>query len=283
MFYFIFILMLVIPNDIEAVDVKTYIPKNAIPLLETLYKEQQRLFKEHPYVEYFPALIEQESCISLTHSRCWSAKSTLNTKRELGVGFFQITKAFNSNGSIRFDVLNELKRAYKSELSDLTWGNIANSPNLQIRAGLLKVKDTWKNLYNVKDPRNRAIMTDAAYNGGLGHVNRERRVCGLQKNCNPQIWFGNVEMIRSVKSQRPLYGKRSAWDINREHPRSVFNIRMPKYLKYYKSQTWFKNIGMSNVNDHAVESISSGDVKPEEMNQPSNNAISIPCDCKCNN
>ena len=226
------LLFLLFPlTALGSVSVKTYIPKNAFEHLPTVKKEQERLMPGFKYPEYFGGLIEHESCISLTHSRCWNSKSQLKTKRELGIGLGQMTKAYNANGTIRFDSLTNMRRIYASELKELTWSNIAARPDLQIRALILMTMGNYNRFQAVKDEFERLAMTDAAYNGGLGHTLRERQQCGLKKNCDPQKWFGNVEKI-VIKSTKPLYAGRSAYDINRHHVTDVLYIRMPKYIPY---------------------------------------------------
>lgn len=214
-----------------SVSVKTYVPKNAFEHLPTVKKEQERLLPDFKYPEYFGGLIEHESCISLTHSRCWNSKSQLKTKREFGLGLGQITRAYNANGTIRFDSLSEMRRIYATELKEMSWNNIANRPDLQIRTIILMTIGNYNKFYTVKDEFERLAMTDAAYNGGVGHTLKERQQCGLKKNCDPQKWFGNVEKI-IVKSTKPLYAGRSAFDINRHHVKDVLYTRMPKYKPY---------------------------------------------------
>jgi hypothetical protein len=181
------------------------------------------------------SLIEHESCISLTHSRCWDPSSRLKTNREEGAGFFQITRAYKSDGlSIRFDALAELKSKYRNELHELNWSNIYIRPDLQIRAGILKLKEN----YEIFIPYSASIedalaFADAAYNGGVSGVNKERRACVLTKGCNPGKWFGNVELL-CLKSKAALYGKRSACDINRHHVKDVLLIRATKYSIFFK-------------------------------------------------
>jgi hypothetical protein len=68
---------------------------------------------------------------------------------------------------------------------------------------------------------------DAAYNGGIDGVLNERRACGMTDNCDPQQWWGNVERV-CLKSKAPLYGTRSACDINRHHVKDVW-LRMDRY------------------------------------------------------
>lgn len=213
--------------------VSTYIPPKAKLLMSLVKFETQMYFEEFEYPAYVPALIEHESCISLTHSRCWDPRSELNTKRERGVGLGQITKAYTSTGSIRFDALTENKLKYKSALSELNWETVRDRPDLQIRTLILMTKEKYNLLYNIDDSFERLAFADAAYNGGYGGMQKERRYCGLAKGCDPQKWFGNVE-FKCMKSRAILYGNRSACDINRHHVTDVLNTRIPKYTYFFE-------------------------------------------------
>lgn len=215
-----------------AQNISTFIPAKAPPLLPLVYKEAERLAPTLPSMSYFPALIEHESCISLTHSRCWSSISELRTAREQGLGLGQLTRAFNADGSVRFDALTDMRRRYASELSEMSWNNLRNRPDLQIRTIVLMVRESYIRLAGVKYPNERLAMTDAAYNGGAGGVLKERTACGLAAGCDPNYWFGNVELF-CMKSRKPLYGGRSACDINRHHVADVWK-RQPKYEKNYQ-------------------------------------------------
>lgn len=169
----------------------------------------------------------------MTHSRCWDPTSRLKSSREEGAGFFQLTRAYTSSGTIRFDVIAELKSKYKSQLYELNWENVYTRPDLQIRAGILKSKETYELFKNVgADTTESLAFADAAYNGGIGGVNNERRACKLSTSCDPSRWFGHTEHI-CLKSKVALYGTRSACDINRHHVRDVILIRSGKYRKYF--------------------------------------------------
>jgi len=85
----------------------------------------------------------------------------------------------------------------------------------------------------VKDNHEAYAFADAAYNGGLGGVDHERRACKLASWCDPNRWFDNVEKL-CLKSKVALYGNRSACDINRHHVRDVLLNRSAKYLAYIK-------------------------------------------------
>lgn len=208
-------------------NVQTYIPAQAAQHQATFKQEVDRFWPDHPRREVLPALAEHESCQSLTHSRCWSAKSRLKTSREEGAGLGQQTRAWYPDGRLRFDNVAELSRKH-SELRDLSWSNIYSRPDLQIRALVLESRDSYRALSMVSDPLARLQFTDAAYNGGLGGVQKERRACGLRAGCDPQKWFGHVELT-CLKSRQALYGGRSPCDINRHHVKDVTVTRAPKY------------------------------------------------------
>lgn len=211
---------------------KTKIPERCEALVQPLLNEVEIYFPSSPSYPYFSALIEHESCISLTHSRCCSPTSELKSSREQGIGIFQLTRTWRPDGSVRFDTLSDLARQYKKELGELSWLNVKSRTDLQLRAGVLLLRQNYNGLVSVKDPMNRLHMTDAAFNGGLGGLRKERTACGLAKDCDPQIWFGHVERY-CLKSKKPLYGGRSACDINRHHASDVFNNRLGKYERLY--------------------------------------------------
>ena len=214
------------------IDVKTYIPVNAAQYFPTLNEQIQQTWVPRPYHHYFGGLIEQESCISLTHSRCWSPTSRLKTSREEGAGLGQLTRAYRSDGSIRFDALADSRRLDPRGLNELRWDNVYQRPDLQMRVIILMTRANWNSIAKlVPDDYNRLAMADAAYNGGLGGVMNERRACAGKPGCDPNIWFGNVEKT-CLKSTKPIYGNRSACMINREHVTYVLKMRMDKYRNY---------------------------------------------------
>ena len=208
-------------------DVHRVIPAAAEEHRVTLRAEMDARWPDHPRREVVPALIEHESCITLTHRRCWSATSRLKTTREEGAGLGQLTRAWRADGALRFDALAELRERHPA-LRDLSWATIYQRPDLQLRAVVLKLRGDYLALRVVEDPRERLAFTDAAYNGGLGGVQKERRACQVKADCDPQLWWGHVEDT-CLKSKAPLYGTRSACDINRHHVRDVLLTRAPKY------------------------------------------------------
>jgi len=222
------------------VNYKKYIPVNAVKLIPLLHEESTKILPNFNFYPYFPALIEHESCITLCSKRCWNAKSRLKTSREEGAGLGQITRAWR-NGKLRFDTLAVLKRKYRKQLHDLNWKNIYDKPKLQIRAMLLLWRNNYKRFPNDINFINKLAFSDASYNQGYYRTYKDRQLCKLKNNCNPKIWFNNVEKTCTA-SKRILYGNRSACDISRHHVRDVF-ARIPKYYFFYSK------LGYTNIND----------------------------------
>lgn len=187
-----------------------------------------------PKAAALASLIEHESCISLTHSRCWNPRSRLKSQREEGAGLGQITRAYRQDGSIRFDALQELRNRHPEYLKEASWNNIYTRPDLQIRMVILKMQDNYKYYkpYSL-DWWQALAFSDAAYNGGVGGVDNERRACKLAKWCDHTQWFDHVEKL-CLKSRAALYGNRSACDINRHHVRDVLLTRLEKYDKFWQ-------------------------------------------------
>ncbi len=206
----------------------TYVPVNAKIYAPILDKELHKDFDVFPFFPYFGGLIEQESCIALTWHSCWNPKTQLLTKREQGAGLGQLTRAFNSNGTVRFDSLEAIRAQHHRELKDLSWANILTRPDLQMRAMIIMSRDNYNRLSMVPDSYNRMAFSDSAYNEGLGGVYRDRRLCNLTKGCNPNIWFDNVSKV-CMGREKPIYGNRTPCDINRTHVYNVLLLRMDKY------------------------------------------------------
>ncbi len=190
-----------------------------------LKAEQRRLWPDHPAPAVLAALVEQESCPSLRARSCWSPSAQLKTEREEGAGMPQLTRAYRKDGTQRMDSLTSLRNQYGAELGELSWSNVYQRPDLQLRAMVLMSRDAARAF---RAAPAMLAFGDAAYNGGAGGVQQERRACALSPGCDPGQWFGAVER-HCLKSTQPIYGTRSACDINREHVRNVLLVRWPKY------------------------------------------------------
>lgn len=238
----IILFFLILAGSAYANTVSTYMPKNfyyhksnlTTTVDRYINRFQPSIFTRHNWYPYFSSLIEHESCITLTNPRCWSSRSELNTKwpngkqREQGIGFGQITRAYTEAGVIRLDVLTDLKKRYPSELNGLTWENIKDKPQLQMRAIILLWSDNFNRLPSHIPDFDKLAMADSAYNGGYGFILKDRKTCGLKANCDPDLWFNNVETINN-RGTKILYGNRTANMINRHHVKDVLLDRMGKY------------------------------------------------------
>lgn len=205
------------------------IPKLALVFLPLLLQVQIAVWPDAPMPSFLAAQIEQESCISLAHPKCWNPKAELKTAREYGFGFGQITKAYRADGSVRFDKFVELKNRHAS-LRSWSWDDRFD-PGMQMTALVEMDKAIYKRV-DAASPLDRLAMTLSAYNGGETGLIQDRSMCRLTPGCDPDRWFGHVERT-STKSRVKWqgYGK-SAFEINREYPKNVLDIRRPKYIPY---------------------------------------------------
>lgn len=202
------------------------VPPQALPHLPVLSQVIDQLWPNTPNRAYFGGLVEHESACTVSARKCWNPKTALKTSREEGAGLGQLTRAWRADGSLRFDALAEMRERHPA-LRELSWSNVYSRPDLQLRALVLKVRSDFAALEGVEDRVERMKFADAAYNGGIGGVLKERRACAMKPGCNADLWYGHVEKV-CLKSRAPLYGNRSACDINRHHVADVF----PRSVKY---------------------------------------------------
>lgn len=172
--------------------------------------------------------IDQETCASLKSPKCWNTHAELKTSRERGIGLLQATIAYNKDGSIRFDAVSDIRKLDKDLSSwkdDGIW-----DPRLQMRALVVYDRSIYMRFPNtIQNELERLAFTFASFNGGTGGTMQDRRLCASITGCNPNLWFGNVE-IHSMKQKIKIqgYGK-SFFDINREYPKNILFIRKQKY------------------------------------------------------
>lgn len=226
------LLLLLASCAISAQDVRTYIPEGAQRYAPLLAAEQNQHWKAMPQPWTLGGLVEQESCISLRHSKCWNPRAELKTAREYGFGFGQITVAYRPNGTVRFDKFAEL-RAQHHQLHGWTW-DTRYEPEYQLRAIVLMTLDLWRRIPPSATVEDHLAFMLSSYNGGLGSVLQDRRLCSNTPRCDSGKWFGNVETT-SMKSRQPNpgYGGRSWFEINRSHVRNVMTIRRDKYKVFW--------------------------------------------------
>ncbi len=198
------------------------IPRQALDHLPTLGRELATHWPDAPDWAVLAGQVEKESCITLTHSRCWNPRAELRTSREQGVGLGQITR------TARFDALAELRAQFPRELAGWSWDSpTLYDPAFQLRAVVLMDRRNHRQLTDVPEP-DRMDMALAAYNGGMGGLIGERKLCQSTRGCDHRRWAGHVEKT-SMKSRvaKPGYGQ-SFFDINRGYPPGV-RARAVKY------------------------------------------------------
>lgn len=199
------------------------VPVQAHQYLPVLASELDRTWPGIPDRAYMAGLIDHESACPIKRS-CWKPTARLKSAREEGAGLGQLTRAWRADGSLRFDKLAEMRQSHPV-LRELSWSTIYQRPDLQMRTMIIMVKSDYQFFSGRGDAQ---AFADAAYNGGRGGVEKERRACGLKDGCDPRRWFGHVERV-CLKSRAPLYGNRSACDINRHHVHDVIQVRAPRY------------------------------------------------------
>ena len=208
------------------------IPKGAVQYLPELVSVQQEIWPSAPMPSFLAAQVEQESCITLTHSKCWNPRAELKTKRENGIGFGQFTRAYRADGSIRFDKISELASTYSS-LKGWSWAK-RYDPHYQLTAIVEMDKGIFNRQKGAATERDRLSFTLSAYNGGEAGVLQDRRLCANTRGCDSTRWLGHVSKT-SLKSKVPHPGyKKSFYAINREYVTNVLDVRRPKYDPYFK-------------------------------------------------
>lgn len=198
------------------------VPPQALQHLPTLGQEIARHWPAAPDWAILAGQVEKESCITLQHPRCWNPRAELRTSREQGVGLGQITRTG------RFDALSELKAQFREELAGWAWDSPSlYDPAYQLRALVLMDRRNFQAITGVV-PADHMAMALVAYNGGLGGLASDRRVCQATPGCDPARWWGHVEHT-SLKARTAAkgYGK-SFFEINRDYPRSIAQ-RAEKY------------------------------------------------------
>jgi hypothetical protein len=179
------------------------------------------------------AQVEKESCISLNHRKCWSPMSELKTSRENGIGLGQFTRAYNANGSIRFDKIAELREANPVALAGWNWDSRYDA-SYQLKGLVLANSKSYSKFNKLAaSPMDAWRFTLAGYNGGDGSVMQSRLMCASNIGCNKSVWYGNVE-LHSNKSRAKWkgYGE-SAFDINRGYVRKI-EARSPYYKQHWE-------------------------------------------------
>lgn len=208
------------------------LPPRAPEGLPVLAHEIAGAWPDMPTPSVLGALVDKETCAGRMHPKCWNPRAELRTSREYGFGLGQLTVAYRADGSERFNAWREV-RALDPELSGWTWENRYDA-RLQLRAIVVMNRSCFRRVARLVDePMEILAMCDAGYNGGIAGMLAERRACAAAPGCDPDRWFGNVE-LHCLKSKVKWKGYgASACDTNRGHVRAVMVERRPPYARWF--------------------------------------------------
>lgn len=205
------------------------LPAGAVKYLPVLSAEQQAHWQAMPLPSALAAQVEQETCSSLKSPRCWNPRTELKTDREYGFGLGQLTV------TPKFNNFNEARKLDAS-LRDWQFAD-RYDPARQLRTMVLMDKSGYSRLSYISDQRERLAMAFSAYNGGMGGVLADRRLCASMRGCDANRWFENVERT-SLKAKTAAHGYgQSFFQINRGYVRSVMIDRRSKYIHAMGVQT----------------------------------------------
>ena len=201
------------------------LPPNSLLYLPVLIQKQKELWPNAPYPSTLAAQIDKETCPSPKHKSCWNPRAELKTSREYGFGLGQITitNQFNNFSYAKSLTVN---------LRNWDYADRYNAA-MQIEALVVWNKVMFDRVKGAKTVFGQLAMSKAAYNGGEGGLNSDRRVCLATPGCDQTIWFGHVERT-SLKAKLPKagYGE-SFFQINRRYVKEIMYDRRAKYERYF--------------------------------------------------
>ncbi len=209
-----------------------------IPVLAKLYlpllvASQNTYWPDAPQPHTMAGQVEQETCASLTHRKCWNPKAELKTSREYGFGLGQLTTAYHADGSKRFSAFDEVKPLHR-DLREWQWED-RYDPGKQLAALVLMDRSLYRRLSPLAETERDAwSFTLSAYNGGAGGLLKDRLLCSQKPGCDPRRWSGNVETT-STKARTAVAGYgQSFFAINRAYVENTLDSRREKYLSHWR-------------------------------------------------
>ena len=217
------------------------IPSQALQYFPHLSEEAAGTLRRDFDPAMLASQIEQESCISLTHKRCWNPNVEFKPKsgREYGFGLGQITIVYKDGKEVQ-NRFKDLQRV-DPMLAQWQWDDRFN-PRYQLRALAVGDRDCLPYALGATG-EDKAAMALACYNGGPGSKKKksglvgDRIVCRATPGCDANRWWGHVEHT-STKAKVPAPGyKHSFFEINRDYPRRILRERIGKYRAYDWSST----------------------------------------------
>lgn len=201
------------------------VPPNAPMYVPTLVVEQRARWPAAVEPFTMAGQVEQETCISLKSVGCWNPHTELKTSREYGFGLGQVTV------TSAFNAFNE-ERALDPSLKNWQWSD-RYDPQMQLRGLVLKDRQLFRMVQGAASDEDRLAFAYAAYNGGMGGVLSDRRVCAATPHCDSRRWFGQVEHT-SLKARAAVTGYgQSFFNINREYVHNILIVRSTKYRPFF--------------------------------------------------
>lgn len=207
------------------------VPPAATKNLPILAQHIRSKWPQYKFPHFIAAQIEQETCISLKSSKCWTSRAELKTKREYGFSFGQFTIAYNADGSERFNAFEDVKKLDR----DLRGWDFKDryDENYGLMAVVVRDRSEHGYVTGAATELDQAAFAFSAYNGGRGSVLKDRRFCKTQPGCDPNRWFGNVEKYSyKPRTVTKGYGK-SFFEINREYVSNILRVRSVKYADLF--------------------------------------------------
>ena len=217
------------------------IPPQALQYFPHIGEEAAGTLRRDFHPAMLASQVEQESCITLTHKRCWNPTVEFKTAREYGFGLAQITIVYKDGREVQ-NRFKDLQRI-DSLLAEWRWDDRFN-PRYQLRALAVGDRECLRYALGASG-EDKAAMALACYNGGAGSKKKksglqgDRIVCRATPGCDPNRWWGHVELT-STKAKVPAPGyKTSFFEINRDYPRRILRERITKYRAYdWTSTPW---------------------------------------------
>lgn len=138
----------------------------------------------------------------------------------------------------RFNAFEEVKKL-DERLKDWKWEDRFFAQN-QMIAIVVMLRRNYKAFNTAEQELDHFAFALASYNGGIGGIQSDQRICKNTKGCNPNLWFGHVENT-SLKKKTAVTGyKKSFFEINREYPIKILKVRRFKYKPYV--DTYFSKV-----------------------------------------
>lgn len=186
----LFVLLLLLPINANA-----QIPERAYKYRATLHAEIQRVWGLH-----LPEDIFAISAGTIHQESAWNPRA----ESAYAQGLTQFTPT-------TFADMQKIDPSISAEI----W-----NPQMAIRAMVVYHQWLYSGFLVPEDQLNRWAFVLSAYNGGLGWVHKDQKICVLP--CNPNLWFGNVEVKNAGRAT--VFFKE-----NRGYPDKIINRWVPLY------------------------------------------------------